>query len=50
MKQRIFYGVQIFIPVLLLRTFRFPEIRTCETTDDLGWVIGSVNIQGDPRL
>ena len=50
MKQRIFYGVQIFIPVLLLRTFRFPEIRTCETTDELGCVIGSVNIQGDPRL
>jgi hypothetical protein len=24
---------------LLLRTFRFPEIRTCETTDELGWVI-----------
>jgi len=23
---------------LLLRTFRFPEIRTCETTDELGWV------------
>ena len=37
--QRIFYGVQLFIPVLLLRTLRFPEIRTCEMTDELGWVI-----------
>ena len=35
-KRRIFYGVQLFIPVLLPRTPRFPEIRTCETTDELG--------------
>jgi len=33
------YGVQLFIPILLLRTLRFPEIRTCEMTDELGWVI-----------
>jgi len=37
--RRIFYGVQLYIPVLLLRTLRFSEIRTCETTDELGWVI-----------
>jgi hypothetical protein len=37
--QRIFYGVQLFIHVVLLRTFRFPEIRTCGTTDELSWVI-----------
>ena len=37
--QRIFYGVQLFIPVLFLRTFRFPEIRACEATDEPGWVI-----------
>jgi len=24
---------------LLLRTLRFPEIRTCETTDELGCVM-----------
>jgi len=35
----IIYGVQTFIPVLPLRTLRFPEIRTWETTDELGWVI-----------
>jgi len=29
----------MLITVLLLRTFRFPEIRTRETTDGLGWVI-----------
>ena len=34
--RRIFYGVQVFIPILLLRTLRFPEIRTCKTTDELG--------------
>jgi len=27
------------ITVLLLRTLRFPYITTCETTDELGWVI-----------
>jgi hypothetical protein len=37
--QRIFYGVQLFLPVLLLRTLRFPEITICETTDELDWVI-----------
>jgi hypothetical protein len=37
--QRIFCGVHIFIPVLLLGTIRFPEINTCETTDEVGWVI-----------
>jgi hypothetical protein len=37
--RNIFYGVQLFIPVLLLRTLRFPEFKTCETTDELGWVI-----------
>jgi len=37
--QRIFYGVKLFIPVVLLRTFRIPEIRTCETTDELDWVM-----------
>jgi len=31
--------VHLFIPVLLLRTLRFPEISTCETTDKLGWFI-----------
>ena len=30
------------ITVLLLRTPRFPEIGTCETTDELDWVTGSV--------
>jgi len=25
--------------VLLLRTLRFPEIRACETTDELRWFI-----------
>ena len=34
--RRIFYGVQLFIPVLLLTTLRFPEIRTCEMTAELG--------------
>jgi len=34
--RRMFYGVQIFIPVLLLRTLRFPEIRTREKTVELG--------------
>jgi len=29
-----------FSPVLLLRTLRFPETGTCETTDELAWVIG----------
>ena len=38
-KRIIFYGVQLFIPVLLLRILRFPEISTCESTDELGWVI-----------
>jgi len=33
--QRIFYGVQLFIPVLLLKTLRFSEIRSRETTDEL---------------
>jgi hypothetical protein len=36
---KIVYGVQLFIPVLLLRTIRFPVIRTCETTDELRRVI-----------
>ena len=27
------------ITVLLLRKLRFPEIRTCETADGMGWVI-----------
>jgi hypothetical protein len=39
--RRMIYGVQLFIRVLLLRTLRFPEIRTCKTTDELGWVMGS---------
>ena len=39
-----FYSVQLFIPVLLLRTLIFTEIRTCETTDKLSWVI-SFNIR-----
>ena len=30
---------QLFIPDLLLRTLRFPEIKTCETTDELRQVI-----------
>ena len=24
---------------MILRTLRFPKIRKCETTDELGWVI-----------
>ena len=38
--QRIFYGVQIFMKLLFcyLEHLRFPKIRTCETTDELGWV------------
>ena len=27
------------VTILLLRTLRFPEIRTCKTTDEMGWVI-----------
>jgi hypothetical protein len=38
--KRIFYGLQLFILVLLLRPRRFPEIRTCEKTDEVGLVIG----------
>ena len=34
--RRILYGVQLGIPDLLLRTLRFPEIKTCEKTDELG--------------
>jgi len=30
------------ITVLLLRKFRFPETRTCETTNELCWVIGPI--------
>jgi len=30
-----------FIPDLLLRTLRFTEIKTCETVDELSWVIVS---------
>jgi hypothetical protein len=30
------------ITVLLLRKLRFPEIKTCETTAEPGWVIGPV--------
>ena len=33
---RILYCVQLFIPDLLLGTLRFPEIKTRETTDELG--------------
>jgi len=29
--------IQLFIPDLLLRTLRAPKIKTCETTDELGW-------------
>jgi len=29
------------ITILLLRTLRFPEIRTCEMTDELRWVMVS---------
>ena len=39
---RIFYGVQSFISALLLRTLRFPEIRTCKTTDEVGYVITTI--------
>ena len=36
----VLYCTDIYeITVLLLRTLRFLEIRTCETTDELGWVI-----------
>jgi hypothetical protein len=28
----------VFVTVLLLRTLRFNEIKTRETTDELGWV------------
>jgi len=36
--------LQLFneITVLLLRTLRFPEIKTCELTDELRWVITSL--------
>jgi hypothetical protein len=27
------------ITVLLLRTLRFPEIRTCDTADELRWLV-----------
>ena len=37
--KRIFYGVQLFIPILILKTLRFPESRTCERTYELGWVV-----------
>jgi hypothetical protein len=33
-----------------LEHLRLSEIRTRETTDELVWVRGSVNIQGDSRL
>ena len=42
--RRILYGLQLFIPNLLLRTLRFPEIKTCETADGLGQVIGSIQL------
>ena len=32
------------VTVFLLRTLRFPEIRACETTDELGWVITGYSI------
>jgi len=37
--RRILYGVQLFIPDLLLSALRFSEIKTRETTDELGSVI-----------
>jgi hypothetical protein len=37
------------ITVLLLKTLRLPEIRTCETTDELRWVINSRHKQGDKK-
>jgi hypothetical protein len=35
----VIYGVKLFIPVLRHRTLKFPEIRICETTDELDCVI-----------
>jgi len=46
--RRIFYGVQLLITVLLLKTLRFPENRTCETTDEVGYVL--VSTLGKPKL
>jgi len=35
----VLYCTDIYaITVLLLRTLRFPEIKTCETAYELGWV------------
>jgi hypothetical protein len=38
-KEYLWYPVIYGITVLLLTTFRFLEIRTCETTDELRQVI-----------
>jgi len=33
--------IKCLISLLLLRTLKFPEIRTCETNDEPRWVISS---------
>ena len=43
-----FYRVQLYIPVLLLRTLIFPEIRTCETANELGCVIQDDSLSKGP--
>jgi len=38
------------VTVLLLRTLRFPQFKTCETTDELRWVIKSSSSCPVPSL
>jgi len=37
-------------PCCYLEHFRFTEIRTCEKTDELGWVIGVNPVSGLPLI